>query len=45
MILRRDVPCARAVVPDHKTVRIRTLRHILNEAGLTVEEFVPLLRR
>jgi len=45
MILRRDVPYARAVVPDHKNVRIGTLRHILNEAGLTVEEFVQLLRR
>lgn len=45
MILRRDVPYARAVVPDHKNVRIGTLRHILNEAGLTVDEFVHLLRR
>lgn len=45
MILRRDAPYARAVVPDHKNVRIGTLRHILNEAGLTVEEFVQLLRR
>jgi predicted RNA binding protein YcfA (HicA-like mRNA interferase family) len=45
MILRRDNPYARAVVPDHKNIRIGTLRHILNEAGLTVEEFVQLLRR
>ena len=45
MILRRDEPYARAVVPDHKNVRIGTLRHILNEAGLTVEEFVQLLGR
>lgn len=43
MILRRDDPYARVVVPDHKQLRPGTLRKILHEAGLTVEEFVTLL--
>jgi len=45
MTLRRDNPYARVVVPDHKAVRIGTLRHILNQAGLSVEEFARLLDR
>jgi predicted RNA binding protein YcfA (HicA-like mRNA interferase family) len=43
MILRRDDPHARVVVPDHKTLRVGTLRQILNEAGLTVEQLKELL--
>jgi predicted RNA binding protein YcfA (HicA-like mRNA interferase family) len=43
MILRRDDPYARVVVPDHKRVRIGTLRRILSEAGLSVEEFLELI--
>ena len=43
MILRRDDPYSRVVVPDHKTLRPGTLRHILNEAGLTVEQLLELL--
>jgi len=34
---------ARVVVPDHKQIRAGTLRQILNEAGLTIEEFISLL--
>jgi len=45
MILRRDEPYARAVVPDHKQMRSGTLRRIIADAGLTVEEFMGLLRR
>lgn len=45
MILRRDNPYARAVVPDHKQIRQGTLRKILSEAGLSVEEFLRLLGR
>lgn len=45
MILRREHPYARAVVPDHKAVRVGTLRRVLTEAGLSVEEFVRLLGR
>jgi predicted RNA binding protein YcfA (HicA-like mRNA interferase family) len=43
IILRRDNPPARVVVPDHKNLRIGTLRTILNTAGLTVEELLKLL--
>lgn len=45
MMLRRDQPYARIVVPDHKQVRPGTLRRIIADAGLTVEQFVALLRR
>ena len=45
MVLRRDDPLARIVVPDHKVVRLGTLRHILSGAGLTVDEFLRLLGR
>jgi len=42
IILRRDSPYARVVVPDHKQVRDGTLRQILNEAGMTVEQLLDL---
>jgi predicted RNA binding protein YcfA (HicA-like mRNA interferase family) len=45
MILRRAEPYARAVVPDHKQVRVGTLRQIIREAGLSVEQFNHLLGR
>jgi len=45
MILRRDNPHARVVVPDHKQLRSGTLRRIIADAGLTVDQFVELLRR
>ena len=43
MILRRDEPYVRVVVPDHKQLRPGTLRKILHEAGMTVEDLVALL--
>lgn len=45
MVLRRADPYARAVVPDHKQIRTGTLRRIIADAGLTVEEFMRLLER
>jgi predicted RNA binding protein YcfA (HicA-like mRNA interferase family) len=45
MMLRRDQPYARVVVPDHKQVRPGTLRRIIADAGLTLEQFVGLLHR
>ncbi len=33
----------RTVVPFHKTVKTGTLKSILNQAGLTLEEFTDLL--
>jgi predicted RNA binding protein YcfA (HicA-like mRNA interferase family) len=43
IILHRSNPPARVVVPDHKNLRVGTLRTILNSAGLTVEELLELL--
>lgn len=43
MILRRDEPYSRAVGPDHKQIRQGTLRRIIADAGLTVEQFLLLL--
>ena len=45
MILRRADPYARAVVPDHKQFRPGTLRRIIADAGMTVEQFMQLLSR
>ena len=43
IILRRDDPTARVVVPDHKAIRVGTLRSILTAAGLSVEDLLKLL--
>ena len=42
IVLRRESPYARVVVPDHKQIRPGTLRQILNAAGLTVEQLLHL---
>jgi predicted RNA binding protein YcfA (HicA-like mRNA interferase family) len=42
IVFRRNSPYARVVVPDHKQVRPGTLRQILNEAEMTVEQLVGL---
>ncbi|MBC7871446.1 MAG: type II toxin-antitoxin system HicA family toxin [Chitinophagaceae bacterium] len=42
--LIRDEPYARVTVPNHKkALRPGTLRQIIRDAGLTVQEFVELL--
>lgn len=43
MVLRRDQPYARVIVPDHKHVRSGTLRRIIADANLTLEQFAELL--
>jgi predicted RNA binding protein YcfA (HicA-like mRNA interferase family) len=43
MMLRRDQPYARVVVPDHKQIRSGTLRRIIADADLTLEQFMQLL--
>jgi len=43
IILRRESPHARVVVPNHKTLRAGTLRAILREANLTVEQLLEIL--
>lgn len=45
MILRRSDPYARAVIPDHKQIRAGTLRRIITDTGLTVDQFLQLLGR
>ena len=42
IILRRDEPFAQVVVPDHKELDRGTLRAIIRQAGLSVDEFVKL---
>jgi predicted RNA binding protein YcfA (HicA-like mRNA interferase family) len=44
MILRQQIsPHRRVTVPDHKEVAKGTLRAIIRQTGLTVEEFNDLL--
>ena len=43
MILRRDQPFSQLVVPDHEELDRGTLRAIIRQADLTVEEFVKLV--
>lgn len=43
IILRRKEPFTQLVVPDHKVLDRGTLRSIIRQAGLTVDEFVKLI--
>jgi predicted RNA binding protein YcfA (HicA-like mRNA interferase family) len=43
IILRRDSPFSQTVIPDHKQLDRGTLRAILRQVGLSVDEFVSLL--
>jgi predicted RNA binding protein YcfA (HicA-like mRNA interferase family) len=43
MIMRRDEPFAQVVVPNHPKIAKGTLRAIIRDVELTVEEFVSLL--
>ncbi|MCK4223914.1 MAG: type II toxin-antitoxin system HicA family toxin [candidate division Zixibacteria bacterium] len=43
IILRRDEPFAQVVVPDHKELDRGTLRAIIRQVGLSVDEFMKLL--
>ena len=43
MVLRREAPFARVVVPDHRALRPGTLRAILHDAGLSVDDLLKLL--
>lgn len=44
IILRRNDPFTQLVVPDHRELDRGTLRSIIRQSGLTIEEFVELLR-
>ena len=43
LVLRRDDPFTQVVVPDHKELDRGTLRAIIRQAGLSVDEFTRLL--
>ena len=43
IILRRDVPFAQTVVPNHPEIDTGTLRAILRQVGVGVEEFKKLI--
>lgn len=43
IVLRRDSPFARVTVPNHKVLRVGTLRTILNQAQMTVGQLIDLL--
>ncbi|MCP4683578.1 MAG: type II toxin-antitoxin system HicA family toxin [Desulfobacterales bacterium] len=43
LILRRDNPFAQVVVPNHNELDRGTLRAIIRQAGLGVDEFAVLL--
>jgi predicted RNA binding protein YcfA (HicA-like mRNA interferase family) len=40
IVLRRQSPFAQVVVPDHKVLDRGTLRAIIRQGGLSVEEFL-----
>jgi predicted RNA binding protein YcfA (HicA-like mRNA interferase family) len=44
IVLRRDDPFAQLVVPAHKELDRGTLRAILRQADLGVDEFIALLQ-
>jgi predicted RNA binding protein YcfA (HicA-like mRNA interferase family) len=44
IILRRETPFAQLVVPDHKELDRGTLRAILRQAGVPVDDFKALLQ-
>ncbi|MCL6499078.1 MAG: type II toxin-antitoxin system HicA family toxin [Firmicutes bacterium] len=43
VVMRRDEPFAQVVVPDHEELDRGTLRAIIRQAGLSVEDFLRLL--
>ncbi len=43
ILRRREPPFRRLTIPNHKELAKGTLRSLIREAGLTVEEFLALL--
>jgi predicted RNA binding protein YcfA (HicA-like mRNA interferase family) len=43
IILRRDEPFSEVVVPNHQELDKGTLRAIIRQVGLSVDEFIGLL--
>ena len=44
IIMKRYDPKATTIVPNHDELAVGTLRRIISDAGLTVDEFISLLR-
>jgi len=44
MILRRDDPFGQVVVPDHKELDRGTLRAIIRQSGLSIDEFAKPIK-
>lgn len=45
IVMYRDDPYAKVIVPEHSTLKPGTLKSILRQAGLTVDEFDALLKK
>ena len=45
IILCRDEPFGEVVVPNHKNLDKGTLRAIIRQVGLDVDEFIELLKK
>ncbi|MCK5147061.1 type II toxin-antitoxin system HicA family toxin [bacterium] len=43
VILRKNIPFTQLVVPEHKALDRGTLRAIIRQSGLSVNEFIQLL--
>lgn len=43
VVLRKNEPFYQLVVPDHKELDRGTLRAIIKQSGMSVEEFIKLL--
>lgn len=43
IIFRRDIPFAQTVVPDHAELDRGTLRAIIRQSGLSVDQFTAFL--
>jgi len=43
VILRRACPFCQLVVPDHRELDRGTLRAVIRQAGLSIEDFIKLL--
>jgi len=43
MVIRKDKPFTQLVIPDHKELDRGTLRAIIRQSGLSIEEFNLLL--
>jgi predicted RNA binding protein YcfA (HicA-like mRNA interferase family) len=44
IIMRKDDPYAKTVVPNHRELDRGTLRSIIRQAGISVDELVELLK-